>query len=67
MVLHAVPLAVLTLALAQATKPPTASEQKQLVEANFAADWTKPEGLAERRRILAELGCSSCILILVSR
>jgi hypothetical protein len=63
MVLHAMPLAVLALTLAQATKPPTASEQKQLVEDYFTADWTKPEGLGERRRILAELAYSSRILV----
>ena len=36
-------------------KPPSAAEQKKLYDAYLAADWRSAEGLAERRRILAEL------------
>jgi len=47
-------LAVLALAFSQ-EKPPDANQQKALIEAYFAADWMKPEGRVERRRILTEL------------
>jgi hypothetical protein len=46
---------VLLAALAPQAKPPSATEQKKLVEAWFGADWQTQEGRAERRRILAEL------------
>ncbi len=46
---------VLLSALAPQAKPPSATEQKKLVEAYFAADGTGAAGRAERRRILAEL------------
>ena len=48
----------LVLALALATsqaEAPSASQQKALVEAFFAADWMTPAGREERRRILAQL------------
>ena len=48
-------LAALALVAALQEKPPAAGEQKKLIEAYFAADWTKPEGRAERSKILQEL------------
>ena len=45
----------LALVAALQDKPPAAGEQKKLIEAYFAADWTKPEGRAERSKILQEL------------
>lgn len=46
--------AALALTIAQ-EKSPSAADQKALIEAYFAADWQKPEGRDERRRILVEL------------
>lgn len=47
-------LAALVLTLPQ-EKALDANAQKARIEAYFAADWAKPEGRTERRRILAEL------------
>lgn len=45
-------LAALALVLVQ-QKAPDANELKASIEAYFAADWSKPAGRAERRRILS--------------
>lgn len=54
MLLAAALAATLVWALAQ-EKAPGPAEQKALVEAYFEADGLRPEGRAERRRILAQL------------
>ena len=53
-------LSLLSLAVATALslpqeKAPDASQQKTLIDAYFAADWSKPEGRTERRSILTRL------------
>ena len=47
-------VATLTLVFTAQDKGPSAEQQKALLEAYFAASATTPQGLAERRRVLAE-------------
>ncbi|MSR62098.1 MAG: alpha/beta fold hydrolase [Planctomycetes bacterium] len=47
-------VATLTLVFATQDKGPSAEQQKALLEAYFAASATTPQGLAERKRVLAE-------------